>query len=151
MSVCDKTCRGCAYSGVTSTCLSCNYILVTGHPRGCPAGEGCKRRTPGHKLLTIDQLILMPVKAAKPRTRKTETPDEKSARRRRYVERARERLGGMQREVIVRYREEHRMTTRQMAEMIGVNVKTLDSWACERCRANWNKLALLGIVRPEGI
>lgn len=156
MSVCDKTCRGCAYGSVTSMWgISCNYILVTGHPRGCPAGAGCTRRLTGDRLLTVDQLIMMPLRAVKPtekrREKKQETPEERSARRHRYMEHVREQLAGRQREVIVKYRDEHRLTTREMAQMIGVNVKTLDSWACERCRAKWEKLEPLGIARPEGL
>ena len=58
MSVCDKTCKPCIYSSVMSTWgVSCNYILVTGNRRGCPAGKGCERRIVGKKQNSIDGLI----------------------------------------------------------------------------------------------
>lgn len=38
-----KACRGCAFLG-GPPCRSCDYLLITGHRRGCPGGEGCIRR-----------------------------------------------------------------------------------------------------------
>ena len=41
MSTINVRCRTCAY--YSSTTPSCDYIIITGKVRGCPAGEGCKR------------------------------------------------------------------------------------------------------------
>lgn len=152
MSVCDRTCMGCAYSSVTSMWgISCNYILVTGHRRGCPAGAKCTKRLTGSRMLTVDQLILMPRLAEKHRERKALSKEEKSAQRRRSEAKSRERLAGRQRAVLIGYRDEHHLTNTKMAEMAGVKRKTLESWMTELCRAKWDKLAPLGIQKPEGI
>ena len=36
-----KFCRGCHYLGEYGASACCDYILMTGHSRGCPPGEGC--------------------------------------------------------------------------------------------------------------
>lgn len=49
-SICDtKTCAGCIYSFSLSGALACDYILATGHRRGCPAGPGCDKRQTGKR------------------------------------------------------------------------------------------------------
>lgn len=45
--ICDKTCEKCIHYGVQT--MTCNYILHTGHRRGCPAGTGCTRRKTGSR------------------------------------------------------------------------------------------------------
>lgn len=39
-------CRPCVYASPPTEAHAnlCDYILQTGKPRGCPPGEGCKRR-----------------------------------------------------------------------------------------------------------
>ena len=52
-SICDtKTCAGCIYSFRLSGALTCDYILATGHRRGCPAGAGCDKRQTGKRKKT---------------------------------------------------------------------------------------------------
>ena len=49
-SICDtKTCARCIYSFSLSGTLACDYILATGHRRGCPAGAGCDKRQTGKR------------------------------------------------------------------------------------------------------
>lgn len=47
MSVCDSTCRGCRFHATSVSNVggagSCDYILINGHRRGCPAGNRCVR------------------------------------------------------------------------------------------------------------
>lgn len=38
------------YSG--QTVKTCDYILVTGEPRGCPAGAGCTKKVTGRRKPT---------------------------------------------------------------------------------------------------
>lgn len=38
-----KTCRGCKYFSILSSVGTCNYCLMTGTPRGCPA-EKCDKK-----------------------------------------------------------------------------------------------------------
>lgn len=41
----DKAyCAICAYSGRFSADYLCDYLIMTGHKRGCRAGKGCKKR-----------------------------------------------------------------------------------------------------------
>lgn len=48
--LCDmKTCARCIYSFSLSGALACDYILATGHSRGCPAGTGCDKRQTGKR------------------------------------------------------------------------------------------------------
>ena len=37
------------YSFSLSGALACDYILATGHSRGCPAGTGCDKRQTGKR------------------------------------------------------------------------------------------------------
>lgn len=49
-SICDtKTCARCIYSFSLSGTLACDYILATGHSRGCPAGTGRDKRQTGKR------------------------------------------------------------------------------------------------------
>ncbi|MBO7668334.1 MAG: hypothetical protein J6T26_07715 [Firmicutes bacterium] len=72
-----------------------------------------------------------------------------------YAQRARARakksLRGRQHAVIWEFAKANDMRYADMANMIGVKPKTLAKWASENARANWEKLAKLGIVRPEGL
>lgn len=45
--VCDRYCNGCAYQ--SREYGSCDYILITGHSRGCPPGQGCTRKEIGKR------------------------------------------------------------------------------------------------------
>ena len=42
----NKGCPGCGFHAARGV-IQCEYCLITGHPRGCPAGQDCtKRQTP---------------------------------------------------------------------------------------------------------
>lgn len=53
MTTCSKACDGCCYSGRINGSVrrgglrTCDYILITGRRRGCPAGARCTRRSVG--------------------------------------------------------------------------------------------------------
>lgn len=156
---CDSTCRGCRYSSVISMGICCDYYLVhgVGHRRGCKAGRGCTRREAGPKAQTIEQRIQSigrkkPPKPKKPREISMDPANVASREyNRRSVDRMRERLQGRQRAAIIAYRDEHNTTLAQMARDIGVTAKCMQTWAAERSHAKWDKLAELGITRPEGL
>lgn len=42
--------RSPAYSELYPNGCGCDFAYLTGHIRGCPAGEGCKRFEPGPRL-----------------------------------------------------------------------------------------------------
>lgn len=160
MSVCDATCRGCRYSATVSFGYCCDYYLVhgVGHRRGCRAGKGCTKREAGPKAQTIEQRIQSIERKAPPKPQKKPREIIMDAAHvasresnRRYVDRLRERLQGRQRAAIIAYRDEHKTTLAQMARDIGVTAKCMETWAAERSHAKWDKLAELGIERPEGI
>ena len=148
MSLCDDTCRPCIYSGVLTEGVCCNYILITGNRRGCPAGKGCERRVVGDRRMTIDAAILNPAKATAP---KKAPPSRHAQEHKRSVRRVRDELNGRQHAAIEAYRAAHGTSFRKMALALGLNYKTLDSWVQERCRADWHRLAALGIQKPEGL
>ena len=47
-------CKTCIYhsyiAGSYNSTLICQYILITGHMRGCPAGDECIRYEKGKRL-----------------------------------------------------------------------------------------------------
>lgn len=47
----DKHCKGCKYlfKGHYGCTKCCDYLLITGEPRGCPAGEGCTKKEIGNR------------------------------------------------------------------------------------------------------
>lgn len=56
------SCRGCIYRGTISggNLHTCDYILITGHSRGCPV-EGCtKRETKGQAKRRRDRPVNLP-------------------------------------------------------------------------------------------
>lgn len=56
MGLTDKRCRSCRYHGVLSNyTISCDYFLITGVRRGCPAGRDCTRFEKGVREKTPPQ------------------------------------------------------------------------------------------------
>ena len=42
--LCTKRCKKCIYSGIVMyTTTSCDYMYITGKPRGYPAGDDCDK------------------------------------------------------------------------------------------------------------
>lgn len=162
--VCDETCGGCIFRGWLNGMTICDFIGLTGRRRGCPAGKDCTRRIVGLKGRSISQLIFMGQAAAakaalskKPgRTkgppltseeRKKRVSDTKKA----YREKVRAALGGRQAAVLKGYLAENGISSREMAERIGVTQPILAHWMAEHLCAKWDKLAALGIKKPEGL
>ena len=54
---CNERCKSCVYSSKFPSPslfmeIGCMYIVDTGHRRGCPAGNGCKRFVYGKRKET---------------------------------------------------------------------------------------------------
>lgn len=54
MTVCTDYCKPCYYASCNRTgydhgTMTCDYLIVTGEKRGCPAGDGCKRFREGKR------------------------------------------------------------------------------------------------------
>ena len=83
------------------------------------------------------------------------TPEEAYERdlelRRVRAARYKEKAQGRQRDAINAFKKEHGYTTQQLAELLGVHPSYLGKWLIEYCPANWEKLAILGIEKPEGL
>ena len=63
-----KYCHPCVYKGVFAEDYLCNYIGITGKPRGCSAGVGCtQRRT---EPLVVSKLQLKSSKSELPKGKK---------------------------------------------------------------------------------
>ena len=184
MSLCDSTCKPCIYSGVMSTWgIACNYILITGNRRGCPAGKGCERRIVGKKPAQSIESQIFIGKDKPKRDRNSYDRDwyqrnkdkiSKQRKERRQKKRegkpvsqfktmsfgerkqlTRQRTQaycqGRQAAVIEEYLTAHGLTNRQMGDLIGVSATTIQKWHREHNLADWQKLAKLGIRRPEGL
>lgn len=161
--VCDETCRKCIFRTSIYSWPICDYIGITGHRRGCPPGKGCTRRIVGNRGRSISQLIFLGQAAAvQAETRKRgrppgpqPTPEELRERRKRYkaasYERIRAALGGRQAEALKAYKKDNGLTVQTMADRVGVSRVVMSKWMEERQIANWDKLAFLGIQKPEGL
>lgn len=172
-SVVDAYCKGCHYRGTVSGGRCCNFYAATGQLRGCPAGEGCIRHT-GKKQIAepppLPEPIPMPVPeptpepepapAAPPPPKKREyirgrTLEEAYERDK---ERKRERAAafkakaqGRQRAVLLAYKEETGYSNGYIATKIGVSEGQFRKWLREYGPADWEKLAVIGVEKPEGL
>lgn len=45
----QEYCRRCVYRKDLGAFKICDYITITGHPRGCPPGVGCTRKKAGRR------------------------------------------------------------------------------------------------------
>ena len=57
----SKPCKNCIYRLPSYMSGNCNYYLVTGHRRPCPA-EGCTVYEPGRRIKDADEdaIIILP-------------------------------------------------------------------------------------------
>lgn len=140
---CDATCRGCRYSSVISAGICCDYYLVhgVGNRRGCKAGKGCTKREAGPKAQTIEQKLQSICRKPAPKKAHKMAPED----RKRYRDKVKAEAAGKQYTVLEEYRKTHNTTYAQMARDLGISPKTMGNWVAERCRAKWDKLAVLGI------
>lgn len=140
--LCDELCTTCAYAcTITGGALVCDYLLVTGIMRGCPAGTGCDKYLPGEKIRSLSSQI------------QCGKLDDLTGQKRKEARRAetQRRLGGRQRAAIRDYCRDHGVAYVDIARAIGVSQSTIAYWAKEYGMARWDKLAKVGIKRPEGI
>lgn len=49
----SERCGSCIYRGAQPPQSCCNYILITGHMRGCPI-EGCSKYEKGEKIIIVE-------------------------------------------------------------------------------------------------
>ena len=53
----SERCGSCIYRGAQPPQSCCNYILITGHMRGCPV-IGCRKYEKGDKIVVVEDLEL---------------------------------------------------------------------------------------------
>lgn len=57
--ICTPYCKPCIYARWNHRCnLTCDYIGVTGHSRGCKPGDECVVRVVGERKATVETMIL---------------------------------------------------------------------------------------------
>ncbi|MBP5729540.1 MAG: AsnC family protein [Clostridia bacterium] len=142
--VCDIKCRSCMYASTLSNMsVVCNYLLITGNRRGCPAGKGCERYIKGDHAISIDNSI----RKAKPKPKNKVDQREK---KRKYRERTQAMWQGRQHDAIQAWCQENKVSYTKLARMLGVSETTVAYyWAKEYSPARWDKLAKVGIRKPE--
>lgn len=156
MGVVDSYCEGCAYLGKLYGIPWCAYSDVNNHSRGCKSGEGCVVKSTGGKLHTPNYFSFEHGDLSKKREKYKRVSERQlckteGERKRRRAEKNRELLNGKQRQVLVEFREKNGMVNREIASAIGVSESTFQKWLTEYSRANWEKLKVIGIEKPEGI
>ena len=156
-SVVDSYCKGCQYLSTVSGGRNCNYNYITGKLRGCPAGNGCIQHTGGkHAPPASKKSAEVNPKEAKPKQKKpVMTPEEAyerdKARKRENARLLREKSQGRQRAAIMAYKEATGDSNYEISKKIGVSESVVQKWTIEYSPANWEKLAILGIEKPEGL
>lgn len=164
MSQVDSFCKGCQYIGTNSYGKWCRYNDVTGHMRGCPAGEGCIRYSngpakhiPNASPFASAYAKKQTVADSKPKKEKkpAQTPEERyeksKIRKRELAQEYRAKAKGKQRAAILAYKEEHGYSNRDMSFKLGVCESTINKWVTEYVPADWDVLAKVGIQKPEGL
>lgn len=150
MSVCSKKCRDCIYaSAIGGDLVVCNYILVTGQRRGCDAGQSCERYIKGVRCSTIDNSIFRGAAPPKPRPKTRMTAEERREMKKKYRLRTQSICQGRQKAAIREFCDRTGWTYTQIANALGVSQTAVAYWAKEYSPAKWDKLAKLGIVKPE--
>lgn len=131
-------CKNCVFIGFIGSDRCCDYILITGHSRGCPAGRECTQKVVGKKRKSIDQKMFRGER--KQPIRKRKPADKKPV------------CGGAQRAIIEGFMKENGFTNSDMGTRLGVDPTTVGKWKLERYIANWDLLEReFGLKRPEGV
>lgn len=155
----DRYCNGCMYLTRMSGDWFCDYISATGERRGCPAGVGCVRRTMGGKAVSmaaLHELGKIPPTIKNPKVVRTRQDWEDierkhQERKRRLAEECQARCAGRQKAAIAKWMKANRATQRELADLIGVDAKTISQWFCETRPAKWSLLEKVGVYRPIGM
>lgn len=157
-SVVDSYCKGCRYLGTVSGGKNCNYTYITGHSRGCPAGKGCIHHTNPKAVASITENPKEPKplytekKNKRPPARSPEEAYEREKERRREASREfREKAHGRQKSVILAYKAQTGDSNYEISKKIGISESSIQKWITEYKPANWDKLAIIGVMKPEGL
>lgn len=154
---CDEYCAGCYYlgsvsvsKGVTAGC--CNYFSKTGMRRGCAPGDGCTQKLEKSKKNMYKKFngrVAVPkflTDTNEQREKRLEKRRMAKARRTAFVQSV---LKGYQRKAIVEYKQKNGFGNQQIGEMIGVSSSVVSSWCAEESFADWERLSIIGINKPE--
>lgn len=162
----DSYCKGCAYLGSLGSGSWCSYSDVVGHTRGCPSGEGCTQKLVGKRLYNPNIFLNdknlnyeeyeKRIRSLEERKKKEKPVVEKerlsnAERKRRDAKKNRELAQGRQRAVLLEYKKENNLTTRMLADILGLSETTVDKWLTEYSKANWKLLSTIGVQKPEGL
>jgi len=146
-----KFCMRCKYTGFCGPDRCCDYIMATGHMRGCPPGRGCIHYEPGKKVKSITSQLYLG-RRDKPEKDKEE---EAARRRARVAQRTRKNAaicGGKQRKVLLDYKLEHGYSNSDFGLVLGVSDSIIGKWLNEYVVADWELIEKkIGLKRPEGV
>lgn len=169
--LCDLYCEGCEFLAKSSD-IYCDYMSVTGHSRGCPAGEGCTRRVRPPKYRK-DLRLRHRVRARQAVKNRWEAERKKKQKLpqgrpwllgnspsldpalRADIEHARQERARQRPEMIAQaqlisaWRSARGLTLAQAGAMMGVRGATLGQWERGNVKANWTLLGAVGLIRPQ--
>ena len=157
MSQVDAYCKGCRYLGTNSYGKWCRYNDMTGHVRGCQAGLGCLRHTNPSAAGSVEEVLSgqSHKKPSKPWRPPAGSPEEayerEKVRRKAAAQEYKAKANGRQRAVIIAYKEATGDSNYEISKKIGISEGRVQKWITEYAPANWDKLAIIGISKPEGL
>lgn len=145
----SERCGTCIYRGAQPPRSCCNYILITGHMRGCPV-EGCSKYEKGEKIIIVEDPDMKgrELKYSKRERGRRQQKSRDDAARKKWAPPA-TRIGIM----IDAHLEKTGLTQNALARELEIDGSTLSGWRLKAQRLkpeNVEKLArVLGVSAEE--
>ena len=146
----SERCGSCVYRGAQPPQSCCNYILITGHMRGCPV-EGCSKYEKGEKIIIVEDVDMKgrELKYSKRERGRRQQKSRDDAARKKWAPPA-TRIGKM----IDIYLEKTGLTQNGLARELQISCGTLSAWRLKPQRIakeNMEKLAKVLNVPVEEV
>lgn len=144
-----ERCSSCIYRGAQPPGSCCNYILITGHMRGCPV-IGCSKYEKGEKIIIVEDVDMKgrELKYSKRERGRRQQKSRDDAARKKWAPPA-TRIGRM----IDAHLEKTGLTQNGLARELEIDGSTLSGWRLKAQRLkpeNVEKLArVLGVSAEE--
>lgn len=146
----SERCGSCIYRGAQPPQSCCNYILITGHMRGCPV-EGCSKYEKGEKIIIVEDPDMKgrELKYSKRERGRRQQKSRDDAARKKWAPPA-TRIGRM----IDAHLEKTGLTQNRLARELQISCGTLSAWRLKPQRIakeNMEKLAKVLNVPVEEV
>ena len=146
----SERCGSCVYRGAQPPQSCCNYILITGHMRGCPV-EGCSKYEKGEKIIIVEDVDMKgrELKYSKRERGRRQQKSRDDAARKKWAPPA-TRIGRM----IDAHLEKTGLTQNGLARELQISCGTLSAWRLKPQRIakeNMEKLAKVLNVPVEEV